>query len=307
LAVEVVGWPRPVGSPSVMNAFVQNLLSSGVIITDGAWGTELQARGLPTGELPDAWNLSQPDQVAEVARSYVAAGSRIILTNTFGANRLRLSGHCLAGKVVELNRKGVLISRQAAEGRAYVFASLGPSGKMLLTGETSTDELRTAFDEQAEALADGGADAIVVETMSDLAEARLAVAAARATGLPVVACMVFDSGQDKDRTMMGTTPEQAAAALTEAGADVVGANCGQGIAAYVAVCKRMRTATNRPIWMKPNAGLPTVEAGQAVYHTTPETFASFGRELVQAGASFVGGCCGTTPAFIRALKQQLQP
>jgi methionine synthase I (cobalamin-dependent) len=288
-----------------MHPLIQKLLSDGPVITDGAWGTELQARGLPTGEFPDAWNLTHPDRVAEVARAYVAAGSRVILTNTFGANRIRLAETALADEVAEINRRGVEISRAAA-GRARVFASMGPSGKMLLTGETTTDQLRAAFEEQARALAEAGADALAVETMSDPAEAEQAVAAARATGLPVVACMVFDSGRNKDRTMMGTTPEQAAMALAAAGADVIGANCGVGIETAAALCQRLHAATDRPIWLKPNAGLPEIIEGRAVYRTTPETFASHAPALIAAGASFIGGCCGTNPQFIKALQQQVR-
>ncbi len=289
-----------------MHPFIKQLIADGPIITDGAWGTELQKRGLPVGEFPDAWNLFHPERVMEVARAYVEAGSQIILTNTFGANRLRLDDAELASKVVPINRKGVQIARRAADGRAYVFASLGPSGKLLLGGDLSLDELRAAFDEQAEALADAGADALVVETMAELAEAEEAVKAARATGLPVVACMVFDSGKDKDRTMMGTMPEQAAKALTAAGADVIGANCGVGIESTVTVCQRLRAATDRPIWIKPNAGLPELSNGQPVYRTTPAAFASHVPALLAAGASFIGGCCGTSPAFIEALGQKIE-
>ncbi|MBI2924778.1 MAG: homocysteine S-methyltransferase family protein [Verrucomicrobia bacterium] len=289
-----------------MHPFIKQLIADGPIITDGAWGTELQKRGLQVGEFPDAWNLFHPERVTEVARAYVDAGSQIILTNTFGANRLRLDDAELAGKVVPINRKGVQISRRAADGRAYVFAAIGPSGKLLLGGDLSLDELRAAFDEQAEALADAGADALVVETMAELAEAETAVKAARATGLPVVACMVFDSGKNKDRTMMGTTPEEAAQALTAAGADVIGANCGVGIESIVAVCQRLRAATDRPIWIKPNAGLPELSDGQPVYRTTPAAFASHVPALLAAGASFVGGCCGTSPAFIEALEQKIE-
>jgi len=275
-------------------------------VTDGAWGTELQARGLGIGELPDAWNLSHPERVAEVASAYVNAGSRVILTNTFGANRIRLGDHSLAKRAVEINRAGVEISLRVAQGRARVFASIGPTGKMLMVGETTEEEMRAAFQEQATALAQAGADAIVVETMSDLAEAQIAVAAVRTTGLPVVACMVFDSGKDKDRTMMGTTPEQAAAALTAAGADVVGANCGQGIAGFTGICRRLRAATDRPIWLKPNAGLPQIVNGRAQYATTPEEFARHVPELIEAGASFIGGCCGTRPDFIKAICQRIK-
>jgi methionine synthase I (cobalamin-dependent) len=244
--------------------------------------------------------------VGEVARIYVQAGSQVILTNTFGANRLRLADYDLVEQVHEINRRGVELSRQAANGHARVFASMGPSGKLLLSGEVTADELRAAFAEQAQALAKAGADALVIETMSDLDEARLALSAARETGLPVVTCMVFDSGKQRDRTMMGGTPEQTAQALAEAGADVVGANCGQGIEGFVAICKRLRAATDRPIWIKPNAGLPTVVDGQARYHTTPQEFAAHVPELIQAGASFVGGCCGTGPEFITALRTQLR-
>jgi methionine synthase I (cobalamin-dependent) len=167
--------------------------------------------------------------------------------------------------------------------------------------------LQDAFTEQARALAEAGADGLVIETMSDLKEAREAVIAARKTALPVVACMVFDSGKARDRTMMGHTPEQVAQVLTDAGADVIGANCGQGIAGFVPICKRLRAATNLPIWIKANAGLPDVVEGRIDYHITPIEFAAFIPELVASGASFVGGCCGTSPAFIQAIIQGQGP
>jgi methionine synthase I (cobalamin-dependent) len=280
---------------------VAELVARAPVLTDGAWGTELLARGLKPGDCPDEWNLSRPRQVEEVAESYVAAGSRVILTNTFRSNRITLAGHGLAGKTAQLNRAGAAISKRAAGARAKVFASIGPSGKMLMAGETTEEELREAFAEQARALAEGGADALVVETMSDLAEARIALQAAKSTGLPVVACMVFDTGKNKDRTMMGATPEQAAAELTGAGADAIGANCGVGIESYVPICRRLRSSTDRPVWIKANAGLPELVEGRAVWRMTPEEFAGFVPPLVEAGASFIGGCCGTSPAFIRAL------
>jgi len=289
-----------------MHPLIQKLVAQRPIITDGAWGTQLQARGLATGDFPDAWNLTHGDRVAEVARAYVEAGSRVILTNTFGANRVRLAEAGLADRAAEINRKGVEISRAAAQGQALVFASIGPSGKMLMNGDITAEDLSVAFGEQARGLAAGGADALVVETMSDLEEAKLAVAAARTAGLPVVACMVFDSGKDKDRTMMGSTPEEVAVALTAAGADVIGANCGQGIAGFVKICERLHAASGRPIWIKPNAGLPEMVEGQVVYRTRPQEFASFAPALVQAGATFLGGCCGTSPEFIQAVTRELQ-
>jgi len=288
-----------------MSPVIAQLLADGPVVTDGAWGTQLQARGLPLGEFPDTWNLTHPDQVAEVARAYVQAGSQVILTNTFGANRVRLHEQGASAKVAEINARGVEISRRAAGDRAHVFASIGPTGRLLMTGEVTADELRAAFAEQAQALAEAGADALVVETMSDLEEAKLALSAAKQTSLPVVVCVVFDSGKAKDRTMMGNTPEQVAQALTEGGADVIGANCGQGIAGFIPICKRLRAATDRPLWMKPNAGLPTMVEGHAVYNATPEEFAGRIAELLKAGASFLGGCCGTRPEFIEAIRRQL--
>ncbi|MCX6905709.1 MAG: homocysteine S-methyltransferase family protein [Verrucomicrobia bacterium] len=290
-----------------MHPLLEKLLAHRPVVTDGAWGTELQARGLQSGEFPDAWNLSHPDKVLEVARAYVQAGSHIILTNTFGANRVRLTAHDCAGQLAEINRRGVEISKEAAGAQARVFASIGPTGKMLLAGEITEDELRAIFEEQVRALAGAGADGLVVETMAELEEASIAVAAAHASGLPVVGCMVFDSGRNKDRTMTGVTPERAAEGLTVAGADVIGANCGQGIEGFVPICQRLRAATDKPLWMKSNAGLPEVERGRVTYRTTPETFAGYGPALVAAGADFLGGCCGTNPDHIRALKARLTP
>ena len=285
---------------------IAQLLVGGPVLTDGAWGTQLQERGLQAGECPDAWNLLYPERVEQVARAYVEAGSQVILTNTFRANRLALERYGLAERTADINRAGVEISRRAAAGKALVFASIGPSGRMLVAGETTEDELVATFREQARALAEAGADAIVVETMADLTEARLAVTAALETGLPVVASMVFDSGRNKDRTMMGVTPEQAARDLSAVGAHVIGANCGQGIVGYVEICRRLRAATDRPIWIKPNAGLPEMVEGKAVYRVTPAEFASYVPALLEAGASFVGGCCGTTPDFIRAIASTLR-
>jgi methionine synthase I (cobalamin-dependent) len=290
----------------VIHLLIQQLIADGPVVTDGAWGTQLQARGLEAGECPDAWNLSHPDKVEEIARSYVQAGSRVILTNTFRANRIALADYGLAEKTGEINRTGASISRRAA-GLARVFASMGPSGKMLVSGETTEEALRAAFREQAEALVEGGADALVLETMSDLVEAKLAIAAAQETGLPVVASMVFDTGQNKDRTMTGLTPEQAAEALTAAGADVIGANCGSGIAGYVSICRRLRASTDRPIWIKANAGLPQLAEGRAVYTMTPAEFARHAPALVEAGAGFIGGCCGTGPEFIQAVRRAISP
>jgi methionine synthase I (cobalamin-dependent) len=288
-----------------MQQMMEELIDAGPVVTDGAWGTQLQARGLEVGGSPDAWNLAHPERVEEVARAYVEAGSQVILTNTFQASRFALARYGLAEKAVEINRAGAEISRRAAAHKARVFASIGPSGAVLMMGDATPDELLDAFRQQARALADGGADAIVVETMSDPEEAKLALTAAKATGLPVVACMTFDSGQHLDRTSFGTTPEQAAEQLTAAGADVIGSNCGQGIEGYAAICRRLKAATDRPIWVKANAGLPQVVDGKTVWAETPEHFASYVPALVEAGASFLGGCCGTGPEFVKAIQERL--
>jgi 5-methyltetrahydrofolate--homocysteine methyltransferase len=285
---------------------LQELSGKFPLVSDGAWGTQLQNLGLPAGECPDSWNLSFPEQVEQVARSYVEAGSQIILTNTFRSNRIALSEYGLAEKTFELNRRGVEISCKAATGKAYVFASIGPTGKILLTGEVDEASLRTAFAEQSEALAGGGADALVIETMSDLKEALIALAAAKNTGLPVIVSMVFDSGKAKDYTMMGETPEQAVKALSAAGADAVGANCGQGIEGFIAICSRMKNSSKLPIWMKPNAGLPEHIDGKTVYRTNAGQFVEHVPELIKAGADFIGGCCGTDPDFIREIVKVLK-
>ncbi len=290
-----------------MPSLVDLGLGDAVILTDGAWGTQLQARGLPVGEFPDAWNLAQPDRVEAVAREYVNAGSRVILTNTFGSNRLRLMDQEpeFLERVTEINRRGVEISRSAAGQRARVFASIGPTGKLLMSGDVTPEEVSAAFLEQAQALASAGADALVVESMMDVEEAKLAVAAAKTTGLLVVASMVYDAGASRDRTMMGTTPEQDAESLAAAGADVIGSNCGRGIADFIPICRRLKAATGLPLWMKANAGLPELENGRTVYRTTAAEFAAQVPALIEAGARFVGGCCGTSPDFIRAIAEQL--
>lgn len=281
-----------------MQPVIESLLAQRPVITDGAWGTQLQARGLPVGACPDQWNLTQPGPVEEVAAAYVAAGSRIILTNTFGANRIRLAEFGLADQVVAINRAGAQISKRAAGNRALVFASIGPTGKMLVAGDVTQAAVAAAFAEQAEALREGGADGIVVETMAELEEARLAVEAARRTGLPVVGCMTFDTG---GKTMMGVSPAEAARALTAAGADVVGANCGNGIAAFVEIASQMRAATTAPLWMKANAGQPEWVDGRVCYRLSPAEFAQAAPAVVAAGADFIGGCCGTSPEHLRAL------
>jgi methionine synthase I (cobalamin-dependent) len=276
--------------------------ASSCVLADGAWGTEFQKLGLEPGSSPERWNLEYPERVAQVARSYVDSGAQVVLTNTFGGSTFILARHDLADRLEEVNRRGAEISREAADGRALVFGSMGPTGKLLQTGEVSEEEIRVSYSRQSEALWRGGADAILIETMIDVEEMKLAARAAReATPLPIVLSMTFDSGKEKTQTMMGVTPEQAAEQMERAGAWVVGANCGLGPEFYVRVCRKLRAATTLPIWIKANAGIPQMVGTEVVYPQSPQTFGEFALQLREAGANVIGGCCGTTPAHIRHL------
>jgi methionine synthase I (cobalamin-dependent) len=286
-----------------MHSLIEKLVRKGPVVTDGSWGTQLQRRGLSRGESPDSWNLEHPERVAEVAQAYVDAGSQIILTNTFQASRITLERYGLDDKTREINQRGVQISKSVAKDRALVFASIGSCGKMLITGDTTEAELGEVFGEQATALAEAGADGIVVETMIDVAEAKIAAAAAKQTGLPVVASVVFDAGKNKDMTMMGNSIAEAVETLSGVGVDVIGANCGQGIEAFAPICKRMRQLTDLPIWMKPNAGLPEIVDEQTVFHTTAAEFGAHVPGLLESGANFIGACCGSDETFIAEIRR----
>ncbi len=273
-----------------------------VTVTDGAWGTQLDAFGAPPGFCHERWNTEQPDYVRQVAESYVQAGSQIILTNTFTGNRVILARHDLADRAAELSRAGAAVSRQAAAQNVRVFGSMGPSGKIVMMEEIDPQELQDAYAEQAAALAEGGVDALLCESMTELAEAVLAVRGAKqATDLPVVASMVFDSGPDRCSTSMGDSVDKAAAILADAGADVVGVNCGVGIEEVVAPVAKLRDSTDLPIWVKPNAGVPELVQGKVVFKETPEAFASHVPRLLEIGVDYIGGCCGTSPDHIRAV------
>ena len=273
---------------------------------DGAWGTQLAAAGLPAGACPEVWNLANAKAVEAVARGYVEAGSDAILTNTFGANRFLLAPHGLAGQVEEICRKAAEISRRAAGDGVKVFGSIGPTGKIVMMGEVDRAELEQAFGEAARGLEAGGADAIVLETFNELAELGMALAAAKQeTSLPVVASMTFSHGPDKNRTMMGNSPEELVELAEADGADAVGANCGLGPERYVEIARMLRAAgPEMPVWIKPNAGMPRVGSdGRTSYPMGPDQFASYAPKLLEVGANFIGGCCGTTPKHIAALRK----
>jgi 5-methyltetrahydrofolate--homocysteine methyltransferase len=273
-----------------------------VLIADGGWGTELIKQGLKPREVPETWNIDRPEEVRSVAASYVKAGADIILTNTFGGNPLKLSKAGLEHRMAEMNRLGAEISKGAAGQSAFVFGSIGPTGELMAPlGKATEAEMVRCFTKQATALAAGGVDGIVIETMMDLGEAKAALRAVReSTSLPVVVSLTFNKHRSGYATLMGIRPEQAAVELERAGTDIVGANCGAGIDDMIEVARLMRLATALPIWCKPNAGLPEFVDGITVYRETPEKMASRLRAIVEAGASIVGGCCGTTPVHIRA-------
>ena len=286
-----------------MNALKDLLNSKKVVITDGAWGTELAVCGLGSSTLPETWNLDHPDKIQGIASSYIEAGAEIILTNTFGANLFKLRKAGLADKIEELNREGVALSKDAAKDRALVAASIGPSGEFLEPLGTVTEkEMTNAYAIQAKAMAGAGADAILIETFTDLEESLCALTGVRRScDLPVIISMTFDHGIKGYATMMGITPATAAEKLQAAGADIVGSNCGSGIDDMIHVIARMAPATDLPLWVRSNAGLPELIDGQTVFKETPALFASRLADLANAGARFIGGCCGTTPEHIRML------
>lgn len=279
-----------------------------VLLADGALGTELQARGLPPGEAPERCNLTRREAVTEIARLYAEAGADIVTTNSFGGSPLRLAAHGLAERTEEVNRLAVELARAAAGARAFIAGSVGPTGRLLAPlGDVEPDDVGAGYERQLRALARAGVDLVLVETMSDLAEATLAVRAARnvAPEIPVAATMTFDTTPRGFFTVMGVSVEMAAAGLEAAGAEIVGSNCGGGSEGMIAVARAFRDASALPIVIQPNAGLPQRRDGGFVYAESPELMAARAAALLDLGVRIVGGCCGTTPAHTRALRAMI--
>jgi 5-methyltetrahydrofolate--homocysteine methyltransferase len=287
------------------------LAEGGPILADGAMGTMLFANGLQFGDPPEVWNLTQPEVIRRIQRGYLDAGSRIIMTNTFGGNRLRLGLHGLSARVDELNRTAAILARaevNAAGGTALVAGDIGPSGEIVAPLGTLDYEIAVdVFREQAASLVAGGVDLIWIETMSDLNEIKAAIEGVRraSPGIALIATMTFDT---RGHTMMGVTPEQAVAALVAWGADAVGGNCGNGPDELLPVIARMHVADPDAILVaKSNAGIPELVDMRAVYRADPATMAASGREMYAAGARIIGGCCGNTPDHLRAIHDALIP
>jgi len=275
------------------------------LIADGATGTMLMSAGLPPGSSPEIWNVEHPEKILALYEAYLHAGSQIILTNTFGGSAIKLERAGIAGKAREYNLAAAKLARQAAGDRAYVAGDMGPTGELMTPmGSLTFETALQAFSEQAAALRDGGVDAIWIETMSDLTEARAAVMAARqVTDLPVFCSFSFAR---KSRTIMGVSPEQAADELWSLGLEAIGANCGEGLEMIPDVISRFRAALPEAVLIaKPNAGLPKLVEGQTVYDVEPEQFASRMMDFIDLGARVVGSCCGSSPAYIARLAESV--
>jgi 5-methyltetrahydrofolate--homocysteine methyltransferase len=277
------------------------------LISDGAIGTMLMERGLKAGLPPEAFNLEKPEVLGEVAQLYVEAGSEIVHTNTFGGSSLKLTAHHLGDKVEAINRIGVEGARATVEDRAVISASVGPTGQVLKPyGDADPQEVLESFQQQVTILVEAGVDAITIETMTDLAEAKLAVQAARSvsSSIPVVATMTFDPTPRGFFTVFGVNIESAAKDLEQVGANVVGSNCGNGIEKMVEIAREFKKHSNLPVMIQSNAGLPELKDGKVFYPETPEFMAEKSKGLVELGVEIIGGCCGTTPEHIRALKYE---
>lgn len=270
-----------------------------LLVSDGAMGTMLQSLGLEAGQCPELWNLTHPEKVQQVHRAYREAGAQLLTTNTFGGNRIRLAAHGLDKQLREINRRAVELAQEAAGESAAVMASVGPTGALLEPlGDLTEGQAQDIFGEQIAALREGGADTVILETFMALEEIVAAVRAAKSLGMRVIASMSFGTGE---RTMMGVTPEQAATTLMQEGAEVVGANCSTGAQEMIPVIRRMRAAVPIPLIAQPNAGMPVLVEGKAVYTQKPEQMAEFVPQFVEAGARIIGSCCGSTPEFTRAI------
>ncbi len=287
-------------------SIVEAVRQGRVLVSDGAWGTQMYRRGLRSGDCPELWNIERPADILAIAAGYVEAGAHMIETNSLGGTAIQLQRFGLDGRAAEINEAAAALSRQAAGGEIWVIASVGTTGKMLIAEEVTEDELYETYKEQVIALEKGGADALCLETMIDVDEAVIAIRAAKEnTHCEIICTFTFEQTTRGDyRTLMGISPADASAAAIKAGADIIGTNCGNGSERMVEIVREIRAAfPAAPILVQANAGLPQHIDGVDVFPETPEFMAGLVPALVAAGANIIGGCCGTTPAHIRAIRQ----
>jgi len=289
-----------------MSMILQGIINGNILISDGGWGTFLHQKGLKPGECPEEWNISHLNEVYEIARSYIDAGADMIETNSFGGSRFKLSHYGFEDSVFDFNKTAAEISRKAAGTNHFVLGSMGPTGKMLIMEDVTEEELYEAFKEQAMALEAGGVDAIMIETMTDLDEAIIAIKASKDnTNCEVFCTMTFDKIIGGEfRTMMGISPTEMTMALVEAGAAAIGTNCGNGITDMIDIVKEIRLVNHTiPIIIHANAGAPQYKDGVTIFPETPDDMASQINEIIKAGANIIGGCCGTTPEHISRVRE----
>ena len=287
--------------------FLNSLKQNQVLIADGATGSNLQQRGLEKGEASESWVMQRPEKILELHREFIRNGSDIILTCTFGASYIRLQQHHLEDKFELINREAVDLAKKAADARGtFIAGSIGPLGQLLEPlGTLSETEALKLYAQQAKILTESGVDLLLIETQFDLKEASAAVEAARSvSSLPVVCSFSFDRG---NRTMMGVKPEQFVQTIGAFGISMLGINCGRSLEENLNVLKSVRAATNLPIWFKPNAGLPSVDdQGNSIYSISPDDMGEQAKLWIEAGANVIGGCCGTSPAHLKAIASNVK-
>jgi len=288
-----------------MKSIKNELLNGKILLSDGGWGTYLYAKGLQMGDCPELWNETHRSDVLEIAKTYIDAGADMIETNSFGGSKIKLAQYNLEDRTYELNKLAAEVSREAAGDSKLVIGSVGPTGKFLMTGEVTEEELYESFKIQIEGLRDGGVDAICIETFYDTQEAVIAVNAAKEnTDIEVITTFTFDKAVDGSyNTMMGVKPAEMAETIADAGVDIFGTNCGNGFEGMIEIVKEIRkTNSDLPILVHANAGLPIEEGGKIIYPDSPERMAELTPQLIEAGANIIGGCCGTSPEHIRAIR-----
>ena len=292
----------------ISHPLLERIESGETLISDGGIGTYLQSHGLEAGGDPEEFNITNPETVKLMAKEYYDAGSDIVLTNTFGGTIFRQKHYGLDHKVHDLNEQAALIAKsQTPEGK-FVLGSVGPTGQFLEPyGDTSEKDMYEGFKQQILALEAGGVDGIILETMTALEEASIAIKAAlENTNLLIAATMTFDKGPRGFFTMMGITPEDAAIELSNAGAHIVGSNCGNGIDNMIEIAQKMRDSTDRPLIIHSNAGIPSMKSGNIIYPETPEYMAERFMKLKDIGINIIGGCCGTSPTHIKEIHESLK-